>query len=461
MTRVSGLLGETRLFEALEKVVRESHADATEVAYEGGVRHLARFAGSSIHQGLCDRSVRATVRVQIGARVGLSAAGAVDAASLRAALSRALAAAEASPEDPHFPGLPAPRPLRALSAAAFDEATAALDVDAKADLLGRCFERAALHGATLAGRFHTEAEELAVFSSRGVRAHHAGTRADVAFFADKDGASGHAAGLSRTAKKIDPVALAEAATEKALGARNPIALEPGAYDVVLEPAAVSEVLEWMSLVCFSARSVEDGSSFAADGLGRRVTGPRISLYDEGASDVPESLPQPFDLEGMPKGRLDLLRQGVVCGVAHDTRSAARAGVDTTGHAAEDALSGERLAVATHLFLQPGLEPATELCRKVERGIYVTRFHYVCGTLDPRRASMTGMTRDGTFLIENGRIGKPVGNLRWTESVLAAFERVAGISRERQAIPGFWARSVAVVPHLLIRGWSFTGRQEEG
>jgi predicted Zn-dependent protease len=457
---VNELRGESRLFETLEAVLRASPADGTEVVCEGGLRNLVRFARSTLHQGMVDRSGRVTVRVHLGRRVGQATVGSRDPDALRGALDRALAAARATRDDPSFPGLPEPRPLQSLSLPAFDAPTAAMSVAEKADLLERCFAAAEARGATLAGRFHTSAEEMAVVSSSGVRAYHAGTRAEAAFFAEAGGATGFAGDLARDAGHIDALSLATLAVETALAARDPAPLEPGAYDVVLAPAAVADVLEWMALVCLTARSVEDGSSFAADGFGRRVTGERITLYDEGASDLPEAIPQPFDVEGMPKGRLDLLRQGVVVGVAHDTRSAVRAGAAPTGHAAEDFLSGERLAVPTHLILEGGDDDAASLCARVERGVYVSRFHYVCGTLDPRRASMTGMTRDGTFLIEDGRIARAVGNLRWSEALLAALERVQGISRARQAVPGFWGRSVSVVPSLLVRGWTFTARQEE-
>lgn len=457
------LRGEGPLVDALEGVLERLRplADAVELVYAGGERHLTRFAGNNLTQGMLEQSERVTVRLCRGQQVGLATAGSLEPEALDEAARRALAAALVIPPDPHFPGFPAPRPLRRMAALAFDEETAALTIDAKADALGGAFRRAARSGVTLAGRYHTLAEELAVVSTRGVRAYHANTRADVALFADADGAAGYAGGLSRAVGSIDVGALTERAVEKALHSRGPLAVPPGAYDVVLEPSALGEVLEWMALVCFTARSQEDGSSFAADGLGRRITGDAIELYDEGESEEPEALPLPFDLEGQPKKRLELLRHGAVMGVAHDSRSAARAGVLPTGHAAEDTLSGERLAVPTHLFVAPGQLTVPELVGRVERGLYVTRFHYVCGTLDPRRASMTGMTRDGTFLIENGRVTRPVENLRWSESILGAFERVGGLSLERHAQPGFLGQAVTVAPYALIRGWTFTGRQEHG
>jgi predicted Zn-dependent protease len=455
------LFGEDALLSALERALRRAEIGDVEIVYEGGVRHHTRFASSQIHQGIVDRGERVSVRVALGRRVGSATTGGLGDDDVDTAIARAIRAARATPEDPHFPGFPAPAACVRLAATSFDEETAALGIDAKAAVLGRAFDDAARTGVSLAGRFHTFAEELAVASTRGVRAYHASTRADVAFFGDAGhGATGYAGDLSRAAGRVDLEALAARATERALAARAPIAIEPGAYDVVLEPAAVAEVLEWMALVCFTARSAEDGSSFTADGLGRRVTGPRVRLYDDGASEHPQALPLPFDIEGVPKQRLELLDRGIAAGIAHDSRSAARAGTQSTGHATEDPLTGERLAMPAHLFLEGGDEPAAALVSRVERGIYVTRFHYVCGTLDPRRASMTGMTRDGTFLIESGRVSRPVGNLRWTESVLGAFERIDGLSRERRALPGFIGHSVTVAPHLLVRGWQFTGRQEE-
>lgn len=459
--KTSGALhGQDALVTTLARALRyEDGVDEVELAYEGGARNHARFAHSAMTQVSTERGAKVSVRVRVGTRVGYARCGGADEPTLRRAVRHARELADASPADTTPGVFPAPRPVKQMSAAAFDEETAALRTDDKLARLGAAFERARQEGATLAGHFHTAALEHCVVSTAGVRCYHAGTRADVATIAQLASAnaiapSGFAGALHRAVGRIDLGGLAETAIGGALRGRAPVTVPLGEYTVVLGPAAVAELVEWLSLASLCARSVEDGSSFAADGFGRRVTGPLISLYDEGESELPEALPQPFDIEGMPARRLPLLDRGVVVGVTHDSRSATRLGLPSTGHASEDALSGDRLGVPTHLFLEGGDDTEDELIAQVERGLYVTRFHYVCGTLDPRRGSMTGATRDGLRLIEDGRVTRGCTDLRWNVSVLRAFAEVEGASRARTTLPAFFGGGAVVAPALLVRRWRF-------
>ncbi len=153
----------------------------------------------------------------------------------------------------------------------------------------------------------------------------------------------------------------------------------------------------------------------------------------------------------------LVDGGVARAPVHDRGSAARAGVAPSGHATpivDDAFDAG--AVPRHLHLAPGEDDVAALLARVERGLWVSRFHYVNGLLDTRRALMTGMTRDGLFVIEHGRVGRPVRNLRWTESILDAFARVAGITRARQVVSSGLTDSHFVAPTMLLRAWRFTG-----
>jgi predicted Zn-dependent protease len=240
--------------------------------------------------------------------------------------------------------------------------------------------------------------------------------------------------------------------------RAPVDLAPGAYDVILEPPAVAEVVEWLALTGLGARSIEDGSSCLAGRMGQTLTGP-VTLYDDALSGDEGCPTLPFDAEGTPKTRLTFLDSGVARGVAHDRATAHTAGAAPTGHAApladDLALDGGG-PVPQHLHMAPGSDGADQLIARVERGLYVARFHYVNGLIDTRRTLMTGMTRDGLFLVENGRLGPGVRNLRWTESLLEAFTRLGGVSRARQAVAAGLSDAVFVCPTVLVRGWRFTG-----
>jgi predicted Zn-dependent protease len=254
----------------------------------------------------------------------------------------------------------------------------------------------------------------------------------------------------------EAAALAETACARALGQRAPVELAPGAYDVVLEPAAVAELLEWLALTGLSARTVEDGSSCLAGRAGQRITGP-VTIYDDALAGEDGCPTLPFDAEGTPKQRLVFVDGGVADGPAHDRATAARAHTRSTGHAAplgDDLFEGG--PVPQHLQLAAGPDSVEALLGRVERGLYVARFHYVNGLVDTRRALMTGMTRDGLFLVEHGRLGRGVANLRWTESLLEAFARIDGVGQVRQIVAASLSGAVCVCPAVLVRGWRFTG-----
>jgi PmbA protein len=259
----------------------------------------------------------------------------------------------------------------------------------------------------------------------------------------------------------DPADLARAAAGRAIAGADPIDLPPGPYDVILEPKAIAEAIEWLSFASLSARPLEDGSSCLAARLGQSVTSPRISLYDDAADPDPAAPRAPFDAEGTPKRRVDFIAAGIARGVVNDRAGARRLAAPPTGHATPlvDELPWDT-ASPQHLHLAPGPDTFQDLLARVERGLLVTRFHYVNGLLDTRRALTTGMTRDGLLLVENGKITRGVRNLRWTEALLEALGREAGITRERRAVAAWFSPltgGALVMPTLLLRGFRFTGK----
>ena len=201
-------------------------------------------------------------------------------------------------------------------------------------------------------------------------------------------------------------------------------LEPGAYDVILEEYAVQTILEYLAYAGFSALAVEEGRSFMD--LGNRVMGDNVSIWDDGND--PSGLPAAADFEGVAKQRVDLVTDGVATAVVHDSATARRAGVASTGHAlpAPNTFG----PMTWNLFMAPGSSSKEAMLSSIERGIWVTRFHYV-NIVHPRKAVLTGMTKDGTFLIENGRIVRPIRNLRFTEEIPAAFSRIEAINDSDQ------------------------------
>jgi predicted Zn-dependent protease len=262
--------------------------------------------------------------------------------------------------------------------------------------------------------------------------------------------SGYAEGLSTRLADVDGRAIGRRAARKAADSREPRPLPPGRYDVILEPPAVAEWLEYLSYIAFSGKNFDEGRSPLSGKLGEKVTGEQVTVWDNALS--ARTLPQAFDFEGMPKQRLAIIDRGVAKAVGTGYYRARRLGKRrSSGHALPASAAFECLPL--HLFMKGGTSSAERLVRETQRGLLITRFHYT-NILDPLKTVLTGMTRDGTFLVEGGEIVGPVRNLRYTENVLAAWGRIEGLSRRLMLV-----RGPAVVPAMRVQQVQFTGATE--
>ncbi len=249
---------------------------------------------------------------------------------------------------------------------------------------------------------------------------------------------------------LDGAALGAAAAAKARSAAEPTDLEPGRYEVVLEPQCVADVLGFLLRHGFNGRAVNDGTSFVR--LGRPQFDDAVTLVDDVGH--PRTLGVAFDDEGTPRRRIVLVDRGVTSGVLHSRRTAARAGTESTGHSG--VVYGEPGAYGSNVVLQPATGSAAELVASVRRGLLVTDFWYT-RILDPRTQVVTGLTRNGVWLVEDGRIVRPVRNLRFTQSYLDALApgNVLGVGGEAALVPGAWDGSL-LVPPLHLAAWNVTG-----
>jgi predicted Zn-dependent protease len=461
------VIGE-RLLDALAAAL-EGETGEVELSASAARVGATRFAASRVTQTGDVDEIVVQARVAEGGRLGAARTSALDRESLRAAIARAreIAAAQknspAAETPPPFDDGRAPAPS---AAGDWDEATARAGAEDRARLIAPALARCAQDGLVAAGLAATGDGARAVATTRGARRVHRFTAARLDVIAGEPDPRSSASGrASRFAVSLAPVetaaaALADDAASRALRGRDPVELAPGAYDVILEPPAVAELIEWLALTSFGARTLDDGSSCLAGRAGQRLTG-NVTIYDDalaGPAEEDGAPRAPFDAEGTPCRRVTFLDAGVAREGVHDLASALRAGVASTGHAAPlGADVFDSGPTAAHVFMAAGADDVPALLARVERGLWVSRFHYVNGLLDTRRALMTGMTRDGLFLVENGRVGRGVRNLRWTESLLAAFERLAGVTRERRVMAAHLSDSVFTCPTLLIRGWTFTGQ----
>jgi PmbA protein len=266
--------------------------------------------------------------------------------------------------------------------------------------------------------------------------------------------TGYAAGLVSDFARLDFEALAREAVDKCLRSRNPRALEPGVYTVILEPYATQDLVQMMAYTGLGATALQEGRSFMSGKIGQRLVDPRISIWDDGLD--ADGIPIPFDAEGVPKERVDLLKDGIACGVVYDSYRAGKEGRASTGHALPIAAPFGPLPLNT--FFSTGEASLEEMIGSTERGIYVTRFHYT-RPVEPTQVVVTGMTRDGTFLVENGEIAYPVKNLRFTQGYVEALNSVEAIGPERRLLMGMLHIGAESVPALKLSRFNFTGATE--
>jgi predicted Zn-dependent protease len=379
------------------------------------------------------------------------------AVARRAATAAAAAATAAAAAGDH-PGLPAPQPVRAHDG--LDLATASLDPRRAGDALRAAFTACADHDLEAFGIWTAGHVETAIASSAGVALSDSVTDAGMKVVArDAGGRSGWGSGVAVAAGALDPGAIARAAVAK-VARGEPVAVAPGEYPVVLAPDAVGGLLEFLGALAFDGLAHAEGRGALVGRLGQRVAAPAINLAD--TPRFPRTLPRAFDLEGVPKGPLPLIQDGVAHRVVHDTRSAARAGggATSTGHATAPGGSpwGPR---PTNLVLTGGgAADEAELAAPIERGLYVTRLWYL-NAVHEQSTLMTGTTRDGTFLIEDGRVTRPARDVRFTDSILRILEATDALTATPRLVSELelYGRRFAtgvVAPALRADGFRVTG-----
>ena len=407
-----------------------------------------RFADASITTsgGVTNTSV--TVFVTIGKRRASSSTNVLDDASLKRTVELAATLAKLSPEDPEL--MPELGPQNYGTVSAFVDRTASLDPEMRSGAVNRAIEAATAAGKPAgqifsAGFLEANARVVAVATSNGLFAYHRTTDADFSVTArTPDGTgSGWASGGSRDWGRIDPASIGRIAAQKAVASRNPQPLDPGLYTAVLEPSAVNELVPLLGSA-FNARTADEGrSAFSKPGggtrIGEKVMDERVTLYSDPAD--PALLGQPFDAEGLPLARTVWVENGVLKNLSYSRFWAQKQGKQPTGP-----------SFAGGLALSGGTKTTEEVIAGCERGILVTHFFYI-RSLDTRTVLQTGLTRDGTFLIEGGKIVHALKNFRWNESPLLMLNRLEDIGRSVATAAG------RMMPPLRIRDFNFASTSD--
>jgi predicted Zn-dependent protease len=440
--------GAPELAERVLRLIRDRATSAeAEVLVHDGTLALTRFANSTIHQNVAEDVNRVSVRLALDGRVASSRldgrAGELD---LTALVDGVFAAAQVSPIDPDWPGLAGP--AAPLEVEHWDEATASASPADRASRVAAFV--AAAGGLETAGSLSTEAAEVAFVNTAGQAVSGRGTVATIDAIARTGTSDGVARWSSAAIGDIEGSAMGERAGRAARDSANPGDIEPGHYEVVLSPSCVADVLSFLLNNGFAGRAVEERRSFLQIGelqLDRAITIRQHVTH-------PDVTGVAFDAEGTPRRQVDLVRDGVTRALLHDRRTAHKAGASSTGNAATG--PNPFGSVSATAVLLPGESGFDELVRGVERGIIVSDFWYT-RVLDPRTLVVTGLTRNGVWLIEDGRIGKPVRNLRFTQSYpdAVAPDAVRGIGSDSALFPE-GLESALLVPSLHLASWNFTG-----
>jgi PmbA protein len=411
---------------------------------------LTRFANSQIHQNVAETNVSINLRFAVGKRVGVASSGRTDDEGIRRLAANAAAIARVVEELEDWGGLPEPTSIEDVPAG-YASGTAEASPELRADGVRAVIAAADAAGVIGYGSFSTGTETTAVANSKGVRA--AGTRTVAQLLTvsmGPNGGTGYAEQAAVDATTIDAAAIGREASDKARATANAVAIDAGDYPVVLEEYAVVDLLDMLGYLGFSALAVQEERSFVE--IGKRIGSDLVSVVDDGRD--PAGLPMGFDYEGVAKERVTLLDAGVCRGVVYDAQTAARDGVASTGHGLP--APNPYGPFPLNQVMAAGSASREELIGGLDRGLLVTRFHYT-NPVHPKLAIVTGMTRDGTFLIEGGRILGPVKNLRYTQSYLDAMAGTVAVASERKTLKGFLGG--VVVPALRIESWSFTGTTE--
>jgi predicted Zn-dependent protease len=414
----------TRALDLATRAVEAAEGDEADASVHLERSGFARFADSAVHQPTLITDESVTVRVVRDGRVGCATTNRTDDDGLAAAAARAGEAADSSPVDPGFPGLQ--EPATPPDAEGYDETTAALTPEEQAESAATAIAAAPELG--LYGYYTSAVTELAVASTTGHSVAQAITDASVLALAASDEASGYAEATSWRAGDLDPAAVAREAAEKAARTKGADTIEADTYRAVLEPYAISELLFYFGFTSLNALALLEGRSYLSGRLGERLFDESFTLWDDGLD--PRGYPKAFDLEGVPKQRVAIVEEGVARDVVWDRRTAKQAndGHVSTGHGLSAPAQGFG-PIPFNLSMAGGdAASVDDLAERVGDGIYVTRLHYL-GVVDPREGIITGMTRDGTFRVESGKVTKPLVNLRFTTSFPALAAGLLGLTQD--------------------------------
>ncbi len=444
------MLGRKKTEDICKDVLQRSGSDPAEIVFSFEDQSLTRFANNYIHQNVAERNATLIVRLLRGKRIGLATSNRLDGDGLDQLVERARANAEVSPEDPDYPGLPEPASYTAVNA--FDQYTADYSPEARAKEIGTLCRLTGEKGLNGSGVFSTGINEIAIANTRGLFGYHFSTNVDFQTVVTSEDSSGREQGSGWRVGDIQVESLGREAIQKAEDGSNPRLVDPGEYTVVLSPYATEDFLNMLNYYGIGAQAVLEGRSWMNERLGEKIMSDLVDIWDDGLD--PDGVPMPFDFEGVPRQRVEIVQKGVVKSPVYDRITARKMEKTTTGHALPPTMRTLG-PIATNLFMAPGSSSTKEMIRSTERGLYISRFWYT-RLVHPRDCVITGMTRDGVFVIKDGELAYPVKDLRFTQSYVEALANVEVVGKETRLLLSEFGGYATRVPALKVSRFTFTG-----
>ena len=430
------------------QVVRAARAvgvEEVEAILTTSSQALTRFANNAIHQNVAENSSQLSVRARIDSRTARASTSRLDSDAIRDVVEQAIAITRLT--EPDEESLPMAEPAKYQSVDRWSEPTAQVTPAERARAVAEAIAAVESAGHTAAGIYSTDSTEYTLLNSRGVHAHYRETMARFSVTAMGAGSSGWAKASACDHGDIDPLELAMSAARKSSQSAGPRELPPGRYTVILEPAAVLDLAGQM-FGDFSATAIRDGRSFLNDRIGKQIFGSNITIHDDAWH--PLQAGAPFDGEGVPRQRLTLVENGVVRDIAYCQQAAAKAGVMPTGHGFP--LPNEYGEAPVNIVIGGGDTSVEQMVAATERGILVTRLWYI-REVDPYEKIFTGMTRDGTFLVEGGEVTAGVRNFRFNQGLMEMLSNVVDLGPAVRASGEETFDMVA--PAMRVRDFNFT------
>jgi len=439
------MLNPERCQEIFDKVLKYSDADETEALVGGGSHALTRFANNAIHQNVAEEGNVLSVRTVYGGRTARATTNKFDDDSIRRVVAESAAVSRQQQPDSELPPMPGPSTCPAVER--YFEATAETTPEARAAGVRRTVEVAQGHGQTAAGVFATGAGMQALLNSRGLFAYYRDTHAEFSVTMLGKNSSGWAKANAPDVRRIAVEELATRASHKAALSADPVEIPPGRHAVILEPAAVLDLVGFM-FYDFAGRAVYDKRSFLTSRLGTKLFGENITITDDVYHPLQSGAP--FDGEGMCRKVVTLVERGVVKNLVYSRQTARIMQAEPTGHGFP--LPNEFGEAPMNIVFAGGSASVEDMVRSTERGILVTRLWYI-REVDPYQKILTGMTRDGTFLVEDGQLSRGILNFRFNESLIEMLSNVEmlGVPERSAGEESF----EMVVPAMKVRDFHFT------